>query len=428
MFKTYIQNKLESYVRKYFAAHPSIKLVVVAGSVGKTSTKLAIATLLSERYRVRLHEGNHNMQISAPVAILGIEYPDNVRSIGAWLSVFRAARRRIKDEADVDVVVQEISADHPGDIAQFSRYLHPDIAVITAVSPEHMEFFGSLDAVAKEELSAANFSKMAIINRDDIDGEYAKFITNANLTTYGTSSIAEYYFEDKSFSVEHGHRGLFVAPEFADPVDTTIRVIGEHNLRPVVAAGAVAVKLGVTREEIERGFRKVVAAPGRMNCLAGADRTTLIDDTYNSSPLAAASAIRTLYSLQAPVKIAVLGSMNELGDQSEAAHRELGMLCDGVELSWVITVGEDANRFIAPMARSRGCQVHECANALEAGAFVRRVTEKNAIILFKGSEGRIYLEEAVKMMLHSTADERYLVRQSTSWRARKNAFFAQFSS
>src|ERR1044072_8595780 len=119
MFKNFVQKKLEKYVVKYFQRHPEVKLIVVAGSVGKTSTKVAIATLLSQRYRVALHEGNHNTPMSVAAAILGIEYPKDVHSIGAWISVFRAARQRIKQPTGVDVIVAEIGADHPGDIAAF---------------------------------------------------------------------------------------------------------------------------------------------------------------------------------------------------------------------------------------------------------------------------------------------------------------------
>jgi UDP-N-acetylmuramoyl-tripeptide--D-alanyl-D-alanine ligase len=90
----------------------------------------------------------------------------------------------------VDIIVQELGADYPGDIEQFGTYLKPDIAVVTAVTPEHMEFFKTMDAVAHEELAAANFSKLALINRDDIDGAYAQYLNNPNLDTYGTSATS----------------------------------------------------------------------------------------------------------------------------------------------------------------------------------------------------------------------------------------------
>src|SRR5690606_35694544 len=122
------------------------------------STKTAIATVLAEQFRVRLESGNHNTPMSVPLAIMGIEYPENIRSIRAWIEVFEAAKLRIESEKDVDVIVQELGTDSPGDVQAFSKYLHPDIAVVTAVSAEHMEFFKTIEAVAKEELSVAEFS------------------------------------------------------------------------------------------------------------------------------------------------------------------------------------------------------------------------------------------------------------------------------
>jgi UDP-N-acetylmuramoyl-tripeptide--D-alanyl-D-alanine ligase len=427
MFKRYIQRKVQKYVRQYFSAHPEVKLVVVAGSVGKTSTKIAAATILSERYRVRLHEGNHNTHFSAPLAILGIEYPDNVKSIFAWLAVFCAARQRIRRPSDVDVIIQELGVDAPGDMAAFGSYLLPDIAVVTAVTPEHMEYFKTMEAVAQEELSVAQFSKLVIINRDDIDGRHAAFLTNANIVTYGTSGAAEYRFVDEDFEIESGHKGLFVAPEFPDGVATTAKVVGEHNLRPVIGAATIAVKLGLNAQEIAKGIAKIRPVPGRMNILRGVRQTVLIDDTYNSSPLAAASALQTLYSLQAPQRIAVLGSMNELGEMSPAEHEALGKICDPNQLAWVVTVGEEAERYLAPAARAQGCQVKSFRNALDAGGFVHQVLDDGAVILFKGSQTNVFTEEALKVVLHSAQDADQLVRQSPAWLARKSSYFSKFS-
>ena len=204
MLKTRIQSKLEKSVKKYFIKHPEVKLVAVVGSVGKTSTKIAIGTVLAQKYRIRLHEGNHNSELSAPLAILGVEYPDNIRSFWAWWRVFRAVRKRIRQPADVDVIVQELGTDAPGQIPHFGTYLTPDIAVVTAISPEHMEYFKTVDAVAAEELAAANFSKLALINRDDIDGMYAMDITNANLNTYGSTDVAEYHFLVNDYTFADG--------------------------------------------------------------------------------------------------------------------------------------------------------------------------------------------------------------------------------
>ncbi len=423
MFKKYIQKKLEDSVKKYFKKHPEVKLVVVVGSVGKTSTKIAVGTVLAERFRVRLHEGNHNAELSAPLAILGVEFPENIRSLTQWTAVLRAVKQRIKQPADVDVIVQELGTDRIGQIPHFGTYLTPDIAVVTSVAPEHMEFFKTLDAVAAEELSAANFSKWALINRDDIPGQYAAYITDSGFNTYGTTETAEYSFRSDDYTFEDGFTGSFSALEYAAPVPVTVHLVGEHSIRSAVAAGAVGAKLGMSEQEVASGIAKIRAVNGRMNILRGQEGSIIIDDTYNSSPLAAASALRALYQISAPQRIVVFGSMNELGDTSEVEHAALGKLCDPSELAHVITVGEDAAKYLAPAARSNGCHVVSVATALEAGALAHKYLEEGGAILFKGSQGGIYLEEAVKIILASTDDDEKLVRQSPTWLAKKRAFF-----
>lgn len=427
MFKMFIQRKLEGYVKKYLRKHSDIKLVIVTGSVGKTSTKVAIGTVLAERFRVRLHEGNHNAELSAPLAILGIEYPENLKSIANWLEIFKAARKRIQDPSDVDVIVQEVGSDGIGQVPHFGTYAKPYIAVVTAVSEEHMEFFKTLDNVAAEELSAANFSEYALINRDNIDGKYAADLTNAKINTYGITEVAEYHFVEEDFTLKDGFTGLFsVRGEFDIGIKVTIKIAGEHSIRAAVAAGAVGLRLGMTEDELRRGFANIRAVNGRMNILRGVKDTIIIDDTYNSSPLAASSALATLYQLSVPQRIAVLGSMNELGESSPAAHEAIGRICNANELAHVVTVGEDAEKYLAPAARTNGCHVISFKTALEAGAFVRKVLEPGAAILFKGSQGGIYLEEAVKIVLHSTEEESKLVRQSLAWLEIKQNFFSKF--
>jgi UDP-N-acetylmuramoyl-tripeptide--D-alanyl-D-alanine ligase len=423
MLKAYVQRRLEKYVKKYFSKHPDVKLVVVTGSVGKTSTKVAVGTVLSQKYRVRLHKGNHNSELSAPLAILGIDYPTNIRCFRQWLKVFSAARYRIKQPSDVDVVVQELGSDRIGQVPHFGTYLRPDIAVITAVSSEHMEFFMTLDNVAREELAVANFSKLALINRDDIDDQFAKYLTNANVNTYGTSALAEYHYISEDYSLENGHKGKLFAPEVTEPFDANVHILGEHTLRPAVAAMAVGLKLGMSVQEISKAVETIRPLMGRMNVLRGLSGSTIIDDTYNSSSLAAASALRELYKLNVPQRIAVLGSMNELGAMSMVEHAELGKLCERESLAWVVTVGDEAEQYLAPEARKNGCQVRCFKTALQAGGFVHSVLEPGAAVLFKGSQGGIYLEEAVKIILHTSEDEKHLVRQSAEWVRIKTEFF-----
>lgn len=407
--------------KQYLAKHKPT-LIVLTGSVGKTSTKLAIATILSESRRVRTHNGNHNTHLSAPTAILGIEYPDDIKSIKAWREVFKAAKLRIDGEKDVDVIIQELGTDTPGDIAQFGKYLKPDIAVVTAVSPEHMEFFKTIQTVAAEELKVTEFSAYSVINRDDVSAEFADLAHTSSLTTYGLGATAEYYFATENFDLAHGYVGKFHTPEYGE-IQSNILVASEQTLKSAVAAVAVAAKVGLSVAQIKKGLGLIRPVPGRMNPLRGVNESIVLDDTYNSSPLAAQAALKSLYGYDAPQRIAVLGSMNELGAESEAEHGIVGSLCDPGLLSWVITVGEDAAKYLAPAARARGCQVKSFKSPYSAGAFAHSVTEQNAIILVKGSQNGVYLEEAVKLLLHSTDDEDKLVRQTPEWIAKKEKQF-----
>lgn len=421
MFKQYVQRRLESYVRKYFRKHPDVKLVAVAGSVGKTSTKVAIGTVLSESFKVRMHEGNHNAEISTPLAILGIQYPGNLRSIKVWRDVFRLAQKRVDSPDDVDVIVQEVGTDRIGQVPHFGSYAKPDIAVVTSVAPEHMEYFKSLDAVAAEELSIGKFSQRTLLNQDDILAKYLVELDGHQTFTYGLTNASQYHFEVESFNVAQGYKGrLHLAGK---DIDTSLRVVGRHAVSPAVAAGAVASMLGMSEGDIKKGFAKIRPVSGRMNVLKGRDGAMLIDDSYNSSPLAVAAALKTFYEIEAAQRIAVLGSMNELGDMAVAEHKALGKLCDPKKLDLVVTVGSDAAKYLAPAAIKQGCVVHSFETSPEAGAFVKQHMKKNAAVLFKGSQGGVFLEEAIKAVLASSDDAKKLVRQSPEWMRQKRAFF-----
>ncbi len=428
MFKRYVEKKLENYAKKYLERYSDIKLIVVTGSVGKTSTKRAIGDVLSTAYRIRMHDSNHNTELAVPLSILGIEYPANVHSIGAWLKVFRACKKRIHSPRDVDVIIQELGTDCPGDIAKFGTYLTPDIAVVTAVTPEHMDSFKTLDEVAKEELATSSFSKTIIVNRDDIDGKYADLNTNPNIYTYGSGGQAEYRVLMIQPTLHEGATVEIHANEWPDSLGVVVNVIGEHSLRPIAAAVAVGVKLGLNQTQVSQGIKLIKPVPGRMNPLHGIGGTTIIDDTYNSSPAAAKAALQALYLFDdESQRIAILGQMNELGESSPLGHQLLGEYCNGDLLAWLVVVGNDAEKYLAPAARARGCQVKVCRDAIEAGEFVRTVSEEGAVILVKGSQTGIYLEEAVKILCNMTEDIQ-LVRQSEEWMDIKNQHFSRFSN
>ena len=412
MFKAFIQWRLETMTRKYLKKH-SPKLVVVTGSVGKTSTKMAIATVLGEKYRVRLHTGNHNTRMSVPLAVMGVEYPENIRSLKAWWTVFGAINLRINQPDDAEVIVQELGTDSPGDLNHF-KYLKPDIAVVTAVSPEHMEFFKTIEAVAKEELSVAKWSKLTVVNRDDVAETFAPLAQTTSIDTYGVGEKAEYRIAIEPASPLDGRIGRLFTPEWGE-VPITVQLIGEHSVKAAAAAAVVGARLGLTSQDVAVGIGKIVPTPGRMQVLRGQNESILIDDTYNSSPLAVAAALKTLGDIESTQRIAILGSMNELGDASPEAHRKAGELCSPNKLSWVVTVGKDAEEYLAPAAMKQGCQVRSFASPYEAGGFVHGVLKPGTVVLAKGSQNGVFTEEALKVLLHSTEDEVKLVRQEPSW-------------
>ena len=423
MFKKFIQLALESRTRAYLRKHKP-KLIVVTGSVGKTSTKMAIATVLSEKYRVRLHEGNHNTPLSVPLAVMGVEYPQNIRSLKEWWAVFGAINLRINQHDDAEVIVQELGTDSPGDIKAF-RYLHPDIAVVTAVSPEHMEFFQNIDAVAKEELGVAKWSKLTVINRDDIDEKYAKYADTTSIDTYGMGEKAEYRIIVEPASPLDGRIGQLKTPEWGE-IPINLQLVGDHSIKAAAAAATVGARMGLTSQEVAIGISKIVPTSGRMQILRGLENTTIIDDTYNASPLAVAAALKTLGDIDSPQRIAILGSMNELGGTSAEEHRRVGELCSPEKLAWVVTIGEDAKQHLAPAAQKKGCRVESFTSPYDAGAFVHRMLKPGTVVLAKGSQNGVFAEEAVKILLHSTEDEEKLVRQTPAWLEIKERQFERF--
>lgn len=422
MFKMILQKIIERKVARYIKKHKPL-LVVVTGSVGKTSTKYAIATVLSEKFRVRAHLGNHSMAMSAPLAIVGIEQPEGAGSFKAWREVLKAINLRINEEKDVDVIVQELDADAPGAIAAFERYLRPDIAVVTAVSEEHMGRFGTLEAVAREVLSVAKFSELTVVNRDDVDAKYASFADTHNIDTYGIGEKAEYRLVVSDANPLEGRIGQLISPEWGE-VPLSMQLVGDHSLKAAAAAACVGAKLGLTSQQVAVGVSKVKAAPGRMRVLRGQEETTLIDDTYSASPLAVEAALKTLYAIDAPMRVALLGSMNGLDTASVEAHKRIGKLCDAGKLDWVVTIGEEAKEHLATAAAEKGCQVKAFIDPYSAGSFVHSVLKPGAVVLAKGSSDGVFAEEALKILLHSTDDEEHLVRQSAAWLEAKRQRFA----
>jgi len=156
-----------------------------------------------------------------------------------------------------------------------------------------------------------------------------------------------------------------------------------------------------------------------MQILDGVKDTIIIDDTYNASPIAVKAALDVLYAAKAKQRVAILGSMNELGVYSREAHQEVGAYCDPKRLDVVVTIGHDAKKWLAPVARERGCQVIDFTSPYEAGEYVSGKLQRGGVVLAKGSQNGVFTEEAIKPLLADPTDAAKLVRQSPYWITRK---------
>lgn len=367
-----------------------IKVIGIVGSIGKTSTKLAVAKVLSSRYSVRHQEGNYNHLVTAPLVFFGESTPSLFNPL-AWLMVFLRNEKQIRQKFPFDIVVLELGSDGPGQLKEFKKYLRLEIAVVTAITPEHMAFFRDLDEVAREELSVQDYSSLMLINRDLCDDKYIESLDNK--LTYSLKKATDYKAAD--FEI---NQSLSIPEQYSH-----------------LAAAAVGTKLGIDKTEIKGSFKNIKPFSGRMQQLKGIKDSLIIDDSYNSSPEAVKLALDTLYKIKAPQKIALLGSMNELGSYSPAAHQEIGDYCDSKKIDLLITLGPDANKYLAPAAEAQGCRVQKFDSPYDAGGFIKQEIKSKAAVLVKGSQNKVFAEEAIKSILADSKDATKLVRQTPQW-------------
>ncbi len=393
------------------------KIVGVVGSIGKTSTKLAIAKVLSSEKRVQYQEGNYNDIVSVPLVFFGHKMPE-IWNVFSWIKIIVQNEIQIHSDFPYEIVVVELGTDKPGDISAFRKYIYLDVVVITAITAEHMEFFKTLQNVAEEEWSASHFSDTVIVNRD-LCQIVPNNIDHKKIIFYGKDFGSVYKIENISkikegFSFNISYQGKKI-------ISLSYPAISEVQLYSICAAFVVAKTFKISNEKIKNSINKVQSFSGRMQRLEGINNSTIIDDTYNASPEAMKIALDTLYSYQGPQRIAILGMMNELGDISEAEHKKTGKLCDPQKLDLVVTVGNHANKFLAPMARERGCEVYEAKNSVEAGEFLKDKIKENAVILAKGSQNGVFTEESLKPLLANKSDFSKLVRQDPIWMKKKQS-------
>lgn len=399
---------LANQVRRLRKKH-SFAVVAVVGSMGKTSSKMAAARLLNETCRVRWQEGNYNDPLTVPLVFFGHTEP-HIFNIFAWLKILAQNELSIHRPYPYDIVVTELGTDMPGTIAQFA-YLQPELAVVTAVDIEHTEFFGTVDGVAQEELAVFDFADKVLVNTDDVA---AKYLQGRVYDSYGLNGKAMYRASKRK---PRGYASQELTYHMAGKYELRAEIpfLGEQGAKITLAAVAIADELGLSRAEVQKGLRTVQPFAGRLQLLEGIEHSVLIDDTYNASPATTIAALDVLQRGDAPQRIAILGSMNELGKQSKQAHEAVGTHCDPRKLDAVVTIGADAERFLAPVARKNGCHVKSFDSPYRAGEYVASILQEGAVVLAKGSQNRVFAEEALKVLLANQSDASKLVRQSPYW-------------
>lgn len=407
-FKRIITRGLWAQV-KYLRSKHKILVIGVAGSIGKTSTKYTVAQLLEQKFKVRWQKGNYNDIVSAPLVFFDRQLPSLYNPI-AWIRIMLNNHKQVKHYQS-EVVILELGTDGPHQIAEFGKYLKLDIAIVTAVAPEHMEFFDSIDDVAKEELSIVDFSEQLIVNTDLVDEKYLEGLAFLGYGKHGNDFMMSVN-ADKLAIKKNSKQWL-----------SSISISSLAEAYSKTCASIVAHKLDMADKLIHEGLQNVDGAPGRLQILKGINGSIIIDDTYNSSPEAVMSALDLLYGRSEAHKIAILGNMNELGNFSKAEHQRIGNYCSSDKLDLVITIGQDANKYLAKTAKTNGCNVKTFDNPYEIGEFLKNELSSDTAVLLKGSQNGVYLEEAIKPILASKKDIKKLVRQSNHWLKKKQESF-----
>ncbi|MDE2037929.1 MAG: UDP-N-acetylmuramoyl-tripeptide--D-alanyl-D-alanine ligase [Patescibacteria group bacterium] len=434
-------------------------VVAVTGSVGKTAAKDAIYDVLKGRSRcVRKSEKSLNSEIGLPLTVIGA--PTAWRSLAGWsrnliVGLRTALARR---GSYPDRLVLEVGADHPGDIERVTRWLKPDIAVIARISrtPVHVEFFRSPEQVFKEKAFLAAAVKPGgslVLYADDPkiaslgDGASAKGVKSL---TYGLSESASVRAaglealydgeENRVWKVEGGlgavSNGFAFSPASRrSPIGMSFSLrigtesapveirggLGIGYVYSYLAAAAVGAATGVGIADIAAALSASRPPRGRMNIIPGLNGSTLVDDTYNSSPDAAEAALEAVKGLEcAGARIAVLGDMMELGSYAAEEHRRIGALA-AKAVQRLYTVGP-RSRLTADEALKAGMpadMVRSFDTADEAAAHVAKEAAAGDVILVKGSQS-VRMERVSKALLAepSRAAE-LLVRQEREWLEKK---------
>ena len=363
---------LQEAAAAWRSRHSACRVIGITGSVGKTSTKEAIAAVLAQRYRVLKNEGNLNNEIGLPLTLLKLE-PVHERA------------------------VLEMGMYGPGEIARLAEVARPQVGVVTNVGPVHLERVGSMEAIAraKAELPLGLPPEGTLVaNGDDPRARAMIPLTPAHtVLTFGLGPDCDLRAE----TVEsHGLGGIDITfRRGGEARRVHLPWLGRHNAYVALAAAAVGLSEGLTWNEISAGL-STCEGLGRLRVRPGVAGATILDDTYNASPASTLADLDFLAEMPGR-RLAVLGDMLELGAYEEEAHREVGQRAAQV-LDVLATVGPRA-RWIAEEAAQLNphLQLESWPERREAARWLRGQLRAGDYVLVKGSRA-MALEEVVAVL------------------------------
>ena len=352
------------------------RLAAVTGSAGKTTTKEILAALLAARFRVLKSEGNLNNEYGLPLQLLRLEETD-------------------------EAAVVELGMSHAGELKRLAEIARPDVGVVTRVAAVHLEFFASVDeiALAKRELieGLAGRESVAVLNADDARVSRFAQVAPGRVLTYGIAERADFRAEKIVDRGLNGSEFDFVAP--AGRARLRLPLAGQHNVANALAALAAASVWSVGAAEAQEVFPKLEATGMRGRVLHYDAGFTVINDCYNSNPVALGAMIELLIHTPASGRhILAAGEMLELGATSAELHREAGRAAAATgKLAWIIGVRGDAESFVrgAIAAGQPAERTKFFASSEEAGDFLANLIQAGDLLLVKGSRG-VKMERVVE--------------------------------
>jgi len=356
-----VLDPLEAYhqIAARYRQSLSLKVVAITGSNGKTSTKDFVAAVLGRRFRVTKTEGNFNNHVGLP-------------------------RTMLEASSEDEIAVWEIGMNHPGEIAVLARLAAPDVALITNIGLAHIEFMGTREAIAKEKgalAEAIGIGGTLILNADDsFSHEIAK--RTAGKVIFAGTKEGTVQATDLRQSASGSE---FTILEGAHRCRAQLPVPGLHMVQNALLAIAAGRLFGLSIEDCAAGLASAPLTKARLQIktIRGVE---FIDDSYNANPDSMQAALRTLVELETDGRrIAVLGQMAELGDESERGHREVGEAAAALKVDQLIAIGDTAAT-IAEAARNAGLKNARTVSSPKAAAdaLVEEVSPGD-LILIKGS-------------------------------------------